>query len=169
MRKRIAAYLHQLMQSSDLKEVARLCDHEMLNAILSRYKRQCNEKHISFVADIRSGSTDFMDDADLTSLFCNLLDNAVEAADGIPESFIEITTSQKANTSLIVITVMNSCKSDPFDKRKHFLVSTKSDKRNHGFGIKSIKKIVSKYNGDLQMYFEQEQSAFHTIITLKKD
>ena len=31
-----------------------------------------------------------MDKYDMTSLFCNLLDNAVEAATGYPNAFIEI-------------------------------------------------------------------------------
>ena len=52
---KISAYIRQLMHSSDLKEFSRLCDHEMLNAILSRYQRQCSDKQIDFHADIRSG------------------------------------------------------------------------------------------------------------------
>ena len=66
---KIDAYLHQLICSSDLKESARLCDHAMLNSILCRYMQQCTDSHIAFHADIRSGTTDFIADNDLTSLF----------------------------------------------------------------------------------------------------
>ena len=45
---KINAYIQQLMESSDLKETSKICDNEMLNAILCRYQRQCNEKHIVF-------------------------------------------------------------------------------------------------------------------------
>ncbi len=92
---KIDAYLHQLICSSDLKESAQLCEHEMLNSILCRYMQQCTNSHIAFHADIRSRTTDFITDNDLTSLFCNLLDNAVKAAEDIPESFIEISTVKK--------------------------------------------------------------------------
>ncbi len=51
---KIKAYIHQLLKSSDLKEFSRLCDHEMLNAILSRYKHQCSVKNIDFIVDIRN-------------------------------------------------------------------------------------------------------------------
>lgn len=95
------------MLSSDLKETARLCDHEMLNVILCRYKRQYIDKHIAFHADIRCGTIDFLADTDLTSLFCNLLDNAFEAADGIPDSFIEITAYKREKKPFVVITVIN--------------------------------------------------------------
>ena len=83
--KKVSAYIRQLMQSSDLKESSRLCDHDLLNSILCRYKHQCNNSHISFHTDIRSGTMNFMTDNDITSLFCNLLDNAMEACMQIPE------------------------------------------------------------------------------------
>lgn len=51
---KINAYIQQLMESSDLRETTNICDNEMLNAILCRYQRQCNDKHIHFHTDIRS-------------------------------------------------------------------------------------------------------------------
>ena len=96
---KISAYIRQLVLSPDLKEFSRLCDHEMLNSILCRYMQRCTDSHISFHADIRSGTTDFIADNDLTSLFCNLPDNAIAAAGIIPDSFIEINTSKLTPTA----------------------------------------------------------------------
>ena len=92
---KIDAYIQQLMDSSDLKETAKICDNEMLNAILCRYQRQCNNKNISFHADIRRDSVRNIYHHDMTALFCNLLDNAVEAKENIPDSFIELTVQKK--------------------------------------------------------------------------
>lgn len=163
---KIKAYIHQLLKSSDLKEFSRLCDHEMLNAILSRYKRQCSVKNIDFIVDIRNETIFFLSDSDLTALFCNLLDNAVEAAEGIPGSYIEINILKTDPTDFVVLTVINSCRNDPFTKGFHSPVTRKADKRKHGFGIKSIKKVVAKYHGDIQMYYNEKALAFHSIITL---
>ena len=80
---KIRAYIDQLMQSSDLLEFSKICDHKILNNILCRYKKVCNDLHIAFHADIRSNTTAFLSDSDVTSLFCNLLDNAVEASQRI--------------------------------------------------------------------------------------
>lgn len=164
---KITAYIRQLMVSSDLKETARLCDHEMLNTILCQYKRQCDNKHISFHVDIRHGTTDFIADSDLTSLFGNLLDNAMEAASNIPEAFIEINTVRRANTPFVVITVINSSRKNPFSGPQGSLATSKSDRRRHGFGIKSIRKTVSKYQGDIKMYYNDDTLTFHTIIGIK--
>lgn len=163
-----SSYVKQLLLSSELKETARICNQELLNAILSRYKRHCDEQHISFHADIRNGSTDFLSDNDLTSLFCNLLDNSVEAICNIQNPFIEINTSKRENTPFVIITVINSCLIDPFINSNGTLNTRKSDKRKHGFGIKSIRKIVNKYHGDMQMYYNTETLSFHTVITLKQ-
>ena len=162
---KISAYIRQLVLSPDLKEFSRLCDHEMLNSILCRYMQRCTDSHISFHADIRSGTTDFIADNDLTSLFCNLLDNAITAAGIIPDSFIEIYTSKREKTPFIVITVINSCRKNPFLCKDRQLTVNKN---GHGFGLKSIRKVVSKYHGNLQMYYNDDMLTFHTIITLKQ-
>lgn len=66
---KVNAYINELLLSSDFKESARICDNELLNAIMARYRRQCTEQGISFTADIRSGVLHFLPDSDLTSLF----------------------------------------------------------------------------------------------------
>ncbi len=164
---KIEAYIRQLILSSDLKEVSRLCDHELLNSILCRYMQQCTKNHITFHADIRSGTTDFIADNDLTSLFCNLLDNAMEAAGIVPDSFIEINTSKREKTPFVVITVINSCRTNPFLDKTRQLCTQKCDKSRHGFGLKSIYRTVKKYHGDMQMYYNDDTFTFHTIITIR--
>lgn len=163
---KVSAYIRQLLESSDLKESAKTCGHEMLNAILSRYRRQCYDKDIDFIVDIRNGTADFLSENDLTALFCNLLDNAVEAAEGIPDGYMEISMIRKAPTDFVILSVINSCRTTPFAKDSHSLVSKKADRDRHGFGIKSIQRTVAKYQGDLQMYYSEDTKTFHTIITM---
>lgn len=164
---KITAYIRQLILSSDLKESARMCDHEMLNSILCRYMQQCNNNHITFRVDIRSGTTDFIADNDLTSLFCNLLDNAMDAVSSIPHSYIELNVGKREKTPFLVITMINSCRNNPFTDQLGSLHTHKPNKNMHGFGLKSIRKTISKYNGNMQMYYDNDSLTFHTIITLK--
>ena len=164
---KINAYICQLLDSSDLKEPVRICDNEMLNAILGRYQRQCVNKHIDFHADIRSGVLKQVSPHDLTSLFCNLMDNAVEAAENIPEAFIEVTAQKKENSPFCVIVVINSCRVAPTYGADNLPVSNKKNLRKHGYGIKSIKKVTRQYGGNLQMYYDEISATFHAIITLK--
>lgn len=165
---KINSYIEQLMESSDLRESSKICDNEMLNAILCRYQRQCSDKHIIFHTDVRSSAVQNIYQHDLTSLFCNLLDNAVESATNIPDSFIELTVQKKENSPFIVIILINSCRNSPVYDQDGLPVSHKTNKNRHGFGIKSIKKVVKQYHGNLQMYYDNNSGTFHTIITLKQ-
>ena len=165
---KINAYIQQLMESSDLRGTTNICDNEMLNAILCRYQRQCNDKHIHFHTDIRSGTVQYIYQHDLTSLFCNLLENAMESAENIPDSFIELTVQKKENSPFVIIILINSCQNTPVYNQEGVPVSHKSDNGRHGFGIKSIKKVVKQYHGNLQMYYDNDSGTFHTIITLKQ-
>ena len=145
------------------------CAHEKLPSFLCcRYQRHCNDKHIIFHTDIRSGTVQHIYPRDLTSLFCNLLENAVESAENIPDSFIELTVQKKENSPFLIIILINSCQNTPVYNPEGLPISHKSDNGRHGFGIKSIKKVVKQYHGNLQMYYDNDSGTFHTILTLKQ-
>lgn len=162
----IDAYIQRITEFSDLKTSVRVCDNDLLNAILCRYMKQCRESDISFRTDIRSGTADFIDTEDLTALFCNLLDNAVDSAMKMTNSFIELHMSNKRNTTLTLITMTNSCRRNPFSPNSKRLVSNKSNPFRHGFGMKSIERVIAKYQGNMEIYYDEETLTFHTIITL---
>lgn len=167
---KLRAYIRQLIHSQDLQEASRLCDNALLNSILCRYRQQCREQGIAFHADIRSKTTGFMADNDITALFCNLLDNAVAAAASVPDAFIEISTGRRDKTPFIVITAINSCAKNPFsEKGKLRQDPNRETQSGHGFGLKSIRKAVDKYHGEMQMYYSEETHTVHTIITLKQE
>lgn len=116
--KQIASYIKQLQLSSGLKETCQLCDNQILNAILCRYQQECYRKNILFDCDIRSTTVNFIDDSDITSIFCNLLDNATEAAVSVANPFIRFSITKKENTPFIIITMINSCQINPFSSSK---------------------------------------------------
>ena len=79
-----------------------------------------------------------------------------------------VSWSHSCETPFVVITVVNSSRKNPFDEQSGIQNTTKANKYKHGFGIKSIRKIVAKYHGNMQMYYNQESLTFHTIITVKQ-
>ena len=164
---RISAYIESLIHSSALQSSSQICNNEFLNAILARYAAQCRKLNIAFRTDVRNGVCKFLKENDMTSLFCNLMDNAVEAAAQIPGSFIELSVSERKGTAFTIITLTNSCQKNPFAKNKNGISTTKPDKRYHGYGMKIIERIVRNYNGEIQNYYTEDNHTFHAIITLK--
>ncbi|MGN0353263.1 MAG: sensor histidine kinase [Roseburia sp.] len=166
---KISLYLERILLSSDFQTSVRLCSHDLLNAILCRYHKECTSKQISINFDIRNHCIDFLQDDDLSALFCNLLDNAIESAEKVSDSFIELSVHKKENTRLTIITMENSCRTNPFLNHTNLLASTKKNASKHGFGMKSIQRIVDKYEGDLRTYYDDEHLSFHTILILKSN
>lgn len=163
---KVADYIHQIIQSSDMQTSIRVSDNNLLNTILFRVKQQCKEQDTTLIADIRAGCLNFISEYDLTALFSNLLDNAVEATQNVSCAFIEISITSRNNDS-IVITMINSCNKDPFINNHH-LSTTKKEKHTHGYGMKSIERVIKKYSGNSQLYYNKENRTFHTIIILKR-
>lgn len=160
---KMGVYIENLLASPALQPSVKICDSDLLNAILFRYIRAANEKKISLHADIRSNSLSFLSNDDLTTLFCNLLDNAMDAVLQTEDGSIELCVQSKTFT---VITLTNTCRINPYDAHGA-LPTRKADKLHHGYGLKSIARIVEKYCGSMKNYYDRETCTFHTIIMLK--
>ena len=104
----------------------------------------------------------------MTSLFCNLLDNALEASRYIPNSFIELSIHQKPETAFTIIALVNSCRESPFSGTDKRLKTSKENKTLHGHGVKIIERVVNRYQGSIDYYYSEENHTFHMIIALKK-
>ena len=164
--KKIASYIDQIVQSSDLQSSVRSCDNDLLNTILFRFKQQYKEFGISFITNIQSNCIDFLPEYDMTALFCNLLENALDATKNLKNSFIELNVTAH-NSNEVIITMINSCQKDPFSGKGRRLVSTKKNKWRHGYGMTSIQHVITKFDGSSRLYFDKKDSTFHSIILLK--
>lgn len=165
--KKIASYIDEIIQSSNLQSSVRSCDNDLLNTILFRFKQQYKEFGVSFTTNIQSNCINFLSEYDMTALFNNLLENASEAAKQLTNSFVELSVTAHSSNE-IIISMINSCQKNPFDNKGHRLISSKKDKLRHGYGMTSIQQIIKKFNGNSQIYFDKNDSTFHTIIILKK-
>lgn len=106
-----------------------------------------------------------IDDLDLCSLLSNTLDNAVTACLELPENearelHIKISCENNANYTFIV---KNTIKESILKKNPQ-LITIKSDKSNHGYGIQVLKDIARKYDGNVDFY--EEYSMFCCRIDL---
>ena len=72
----------------------------------------------------------FLSDKDITSLFCNLLDNALEASTDLPDAFIDLSVVYKEDLSMTIVTLINSCDHNPFSEHKGALLTSKSNPEN---------------------------------------
>ncbi len=138
--------------------------NKILDLILSKYIDICDDKKITFDIDIISDNLAILNGNDISSLFNNLLDNAVEAAEKSKDKTISLQISTSIS-SYHKITIINSCDTPP-NSINGKLITTKRNQKVHGFGTKSINQTVSKYNGELQFEYDNANKLFKIIILI---
>lgn len=126
----------------DKTNIISFSDNETLNYILQSKNKFAMQKGIKLRCEITYENSSIMKDEDLIILLGNLLDNAVENTYEGGEVLLKITKDK----GLLHIKISNPVLTDEVDTS----VTSKQDKRNHGFGMKSIYKIIDKYDGSLE-------------------
>ena len=107
---------------------------------------------------------DFIETVDLYAILGNALDNAIEAVEKFEEAEkrqIDVMIHRQKN-----FLVMNFINPIP-EKLKfddEFPVTTKKDKKYHGFGLRSIQHFVKKYDGVLNI--SEEDGCFSLKIMI---
>lgn len=140
--------------------------NDVLDVILTEKKLQCENKNIHMTCVAHGEQIEFMETMDVYTLFGNVLSNAIESVAkvkneekrGIGINIIDI-------EEMICIHIENYFEGEI--KFKDGLPVTDKDKDYHGFGMKSIKRIVKKYDG--QMSVSAEQGKFSVDIFMPID
>jgi len=100
----------------------------------------------------------------ITELFTNLFKNAFEAVAKIDgEKYISVHIGE--NDEFLYINVKNN-HDGILKKSGKLFETTKADKKNHGFGVKTINEIVAKYDGQINMI--PSENEFETEILFKR-
>ena len=98
-------------------------------------------------------------DEDICMVLSNLLDNAIEACEALSENRNINVCCLEKNGFFLLST------ENPAPNNVNPSKTTKEDKKNHGYGLKSVKHIVNKYNGHLS--FEQSEGLFIVCVRMK--
>lgn len=123
---------------------------EALNVILMEKSLICKKDEIDFSCIVDGTKLGFVKDTDVYALFGNLLDNAIEAVRSLKKEERTIGVVVKTQNGIISLNVYNSFKG----KIKYdggLPATTKKEKAHHGFGLKSVRNIVSAYGGQMQI------------------
>ncbi len=139
-------------------------DNEVFNVFINQKLRECINKNIDLSIDPIRSSLKFIADVDVVTIFSNLMNNAIEASEDseAKKIFLDI---GKINNVFTIIKTENSSKIPP-ETDENGLVTTKEDKQNHGFGIKSILYTVEKYHGLHEWFYDKKIKYFRTVVVM---
>lgn len=134
-----------------------------LDIILNDKKDLCDKYNINFIALIDFSKCKFIKDIDICDIFSNILDNAIEACNKITLDPKEIILKGNVINDFYIIKAENTKINDILIKGNDILTD-KTDTLKHGFGIKSIKNSINKYDGTCLI--EHNKSRFTMIISI---
>lgn len=136
--------------------------NEFLDIIIRDKAKNAQEKQIDFNAVISFEDGTFIDLLDISTIFGNALDNAIEASEKLPENHRLITVRANRVRDMLVIIVENNTVSQlPISGG-----TTKEDTFSHGFGLPNIRKAVERYGGQCSIKTENGTFILKILIPI---
>ena len=138
-------------------------ESEVVNAILSMKRKQCQEKRISLYLNIEEKGYSLVRDMDMVGILVNLLDNAIEENEKIEAEeqrgiWLDMKEEEQGE---VWLQIKNQIRPD---KKINFQTEKKGE---HGIGRGIIEYLVKQYQGEEKVSIDQETSVFCETILLK--
>ena len=118
--------------------------NEFLDIILKDKAEKARAKHIDFSAVVDFDGVDFIEPLDISTLFGNGIDNAIEACEKLQEEDRVILVKAGKVQNFVSILIENNCVEEAPPKGRR---TTKADTLLHGFGLSNMQKAAEKYGG----------------------
>lgn len=155
------------MKETILRQEARInTGNSVLDTLMTGKNLVCVEEDITMTCYANAEGAGFISTMDLCAILGNALDNAIEYVKTLPEPeqrLIRVIIHQK--DGFLIIRVENYC--DTLLQFHHGLpATTKADRQMHGYGLKSIRLAVEKYQGALNVRQEEDWFILDVMIPL---
>lgn len=161
-------YLDKMEREIKVYEAQNKTGNEVLDAILTSKSMYCQTQEIGITCVADGESLDYIDPMDLSSLFGNALDNAIESSGKVLEKEKRlIHLSVVRQKGFVRIRVENYCETVP-ELKNGLPLTTKKDKRFHGYGLKSIQSTVKKYGGSVTVGIQNHWFELRILLPAEK-
>lgn len=175
-----AAYVKELSGNTAFAQSFAYCGDATVNAVLTVKKSAMERSHIRLKTEIDIPETLPYEKTDLCALYANALDNAMEACLKLEEGQREISLKSKVGKGLFCLEISNPDSDGAREQRGTWakwqgnptagegaehgaLPSTsKQDQERHGFGLQSIREIVNRYHGHMEI--KRENGVFDLFL-----
>ncbi len=161
-------YVKDIVDIIDIYDSEVKTGNAALDLILTEKSLFCHRNKITLTCLADCSRLNFISDADLYSLFGNIVDNATEAV-------MKIADDGKRSVNLIVRNVNGfvSIEADNYFVGEvkfgedGLPVTGKTGEGYHGFGLKSVRMITEKYGGDLKISVKDDIFSLSILFSVK--
>lgn len=160
------SYLDKMEAEIKAYEAQNKTGNQVLDTLLTAKNLYCIRNDIAMNSMVDGTLFDFMDVTDISSIFGNALDNAIECAEKIGEKekrLIEVTASSKKG--FLLIRFENYYEGD-LEFSGNLPITTKKEAQFHGYGLKSLAATVHKYHGEVDISTESNWFILKILIPI---
>lgn len=144
--------------------------NRVLDILLAQKKLLCMKNKIELTCVANGKKLDFIHVVDLYTIMGNILDNAIESALLVLDEdkrFISVSIWSKGH--LLLMQIENYYENPNLEFAKGLPVTMKKEGEGHGYGLKSVKKTVEKYNGVMNVSVNDHLFKVTMIIPVSDD
>lgn len=142
-----------------------VCKNILLNTLFNAKTLLAEQYNIKYVLDIDVPANLPFDNIDLCNFIGNALDNCFDACiqdKNFTNKYVYAT--MKFRNDILFCSFTNSCYHDLKMFKGHQFVTTKTRIFHHGYGLSSIKFVITKYNGILDTQKHTHEFSLTAIL-----
>ncbi len=139
---------------------------DILDIILKEKGEIAREKQIAFSVAAHMEGMDFIEPLDISTIFGNGLDNALEASEKLSEDQRVILVKAGKVREFFSILIENNCLEEDGASGMR---TAKEDGFLHGFGIPNMEKAAGKYGGQLTVKCEKGKFTLKILIPVPRE
>ena len=152
-KEKLQKYVDELLNDTNILVVPQIDKENIITSYLSYKVEQAKANEIKVDIENNLTSSINIDKTDICQVIGNIMDNAIEANKKNIDKYIKLLLYNKDN--YMIIKSENPAK-EPLLIKDNVILTTKKDTKNHGLGLRSIKKIAEKHNGSLEAELTNE-------------
>lgn len=157
------AYLSEIGESVIEKYDSIWTGNATFDFILNYKKQEAERLNIDYFTNADIVKFEKIENTDVCNIMGNLLDNAIEACKQVKSGGMWIRINVRKINSLVIIKIENSMTGKPV-KNKHSLITSKSNKQLHGWGLKSVESTIDKLGGTIS--YHSGDNTFAVVVAL---
>lgn len=157
----VRKYAEQLGHGVRQTDIRILTGNQVADLVVASKRRTCEEHGIDFTFTGTMQNLNAMAAPDICGLLANAYDNAIEACLVQQKGYIR--TEVKTTRNYTVIEIVNSVESK-VAVRGNSVVTTKKDRKAHGYGLEIMRQIAQRYSGSCMISCDGKEFRLKIVL-----
>ena len=156
-------YMDKFTENEIFENVGTLCKHFAVDSILKHYMSIARKNNIEFKVNLNIPENINIDNIDLSIVIGNCIENAIEACNNIidkSKKYININAEIKGFQ--LIVKIKNSFNGQVI--KDDNVIKTSKNGEGHGIGLSNIRNVTEKYNGYLNIKYNDKEFEVNIIM-----